>query len=575
MASRSALRSLPHGFRSTYLNYEALTAQLEAWAAEYPSLVRLERLGTTPEHRAQWLVVIGPEPDRVRPAVWVDGNLHASELAGSNVALALAEDMLRLHLEGNVHGLPAAVAERLREVLFYVVPRISPDGAERVITSGRFLRSVPRDERRDRGRPRWISADVDGDGLALVMRVRDAGGEFVEHPELPGVLQQRTLEDTGPFYKLYPEGFIEHYDGHTIPAPFFLDDNPIDLNRNFPFSWSPSHEQVGAGPFPASEPEARAIVEYATRHPEIFAWLNLHTYGGVLIRPLGHAPDSKMDPSDLALFRQIEEWTLEHTKYPSVSGYEEFLYEPDKPLHGDLSDWVYHHRGAIGYVIELWDIFARIGMPRPKRFVEYYDRFGHAELKKLALWDRDHNASRVFRPWRRHTHPQLGEVEVGGIDPRIGLWNPPPNELAELCQQQSRAFLRVAALAPALRLEQPEVRELGDGLYRVTLPVANHGYLPSSILSSAKKLDFNEPLYVECEAVGCELVDPAQRHIVLGHLEGWGRGLHNGQNLAAYQRSTGNGHRAHAVFLVRGSGELRLRVGSCRLGFHEETVRVA
>lgn len=574
MASRSLLRSLPNNFRTTYLNYEALTAQLETWAAEYPSLVRLERLGTTPEHRAQWLLVIGPEPDRVRPAAWIDGNMHASELAGSNVALALAEDVLRLHVEGNVHGLPPAVAERLREVLFYVVPRISPDGAERVITSGRFLRSVPRDERRDRGRPRWISADVDGDGLALVMRVRDAGGEFVECPEAPGVLQQRTIDDTGPFYKLYPEGFIEHFDGHTIPAPFFLDDNPIDLNRNFPHSWSPSHEQVGAGPFPASEPEARAIVEYASRHPEIFAWLNLHTYGGVLIRPLGHAPDSKMDPSDLALFRQIEEWTLEHTRYPSVSGYEEFLYEPDKPLHGDLSDWVFHHRGAIAYVIELWDIFARLGLPRPKRFVEYYDRFGRAELKKLAVWDREHNGGRVFRPWRRFTHPQLGEVEVGGIDPRIGVWNPPPHELAELCQQQARAFLRVASLAPALRLEQPEVLAVGGELYRVTLPVCNHGYLPSSILSSARRLDFNEPVYVDCDAVGCELVDPAQRHLVLGHLEGWGRGLHSGQNLAAYQRSSGNGHRARAVFLVRGHGELRLRVGSCRLGFREETVHV-
>jgi Zinc carboxypeptidase len=569
------LSSLSNGFRSSYLDYAALTQIVQGWAAAYPSLVRLERLGITPEQRAQWLLVIGPEPERTRPAVWVDANMHAGELAGSNVALALAEDMLRLHLEGSVHDLPGTIAERLREVLFYVLPRLSPDGAERVLTSGRFVRSVPRDERADRGRPHWVSQDVDGDGLSLVMRVRDPGGEFVECAELPGLLQQRQIDDAGPFYKLYPEGFIEHFDGHTIPAPFFLEDNPIDLNRNFPWSWTPAHEQVGAGPFPASEPEARAIVEFATRHPEIFAWLNLHTFGGVLIRPLGHAPDSKMDPSDLALFRQIEEWTLEYTKYPSVSGYEEFLYEPDKPLHGDLSEYAYHQRGAIGYVIELWDLFARLGMPRPKRFVEYYDRFGRADLLRLAHWDREHNASRVFRPWRRWQHPQVGEVEVGGIDPRIGVWNPPPNELPELCRQQAQAFLRVAALAPALRVERPEVLALADGLFRVTLQVENHGYLPSSILASAKKLDFNEPVYVACETVGgCELLDPAQRHVVVGHLEGWGRGLHNGQNLASYQRSSGNGHRAQVVYLVRGAGELRLRVGSCRVGFRQETVHV-
>ena len=153
MSPAPPLASAPE-FRSKYLDYAALTAQLHAWANAYPSLVRLERLSITPEERAQWLLVIGPEPERIRPAVWVDANMHASELAGSNVALALAEDMLRLHLEGTVHDLPQSIADRLREVLFYVVPRISPDGAERVIHSGRYVRSVPRDERTDRGRPR-------------------------------------------------------------------------------------------------------------------------------------------------------------------------------------------------------------------------------------------------------------------------------------------------------------------------------------------------------------------------------------------------------------------------------------
>jgi hypothetical protein len=573
-SSPPALSGLNKGFRSQYLDYAALSAQLEAWAAAYPALVKLDRLGTTPEGRAQWLLVIGPEPERIRPAVWVDANMHASELAGSNVALALAEDMLRLHLEGNTQELPELVAARLREVLFYIVPRVSPDGAEDVLSSGRFLRSVPRDERSDRGRPHWVSGDVDGDGLSLVMRVRDVGGEFVESTEFAGLMQQRQIDDPGPYYKLYPEGFIEHFDGHTVPGPFWLDDNPIDLNRNFPWSWTPSHEQKGAGPFPASEPEARAIVEFASQHPEIFAWLNLHTYGGVLIRPLGHAPDTKMAPEDLALFRQIEAWTLQYTRYPSVSGYKEFLYEPDKPLHGSLSEYAYHQRGAIGYVIELWDLFARLGVPRPKRFVEYYDRFNQEDLLRLARWDQAHNASRIFRPWRSCVHSQLGPVEVGGIDPRIGLWNPPPEELAALCQEQARAFLRVASLAPALSVEFAELMPLAGGVQRVTLFVENQGYLPSSILASARQLDFNEPVYIECEAVGCELLDPAQRHIVLGHLEGWGRGLYSGQNTAHYQRSSGNGHRARVTYLVRGSGSLRLRAGSCRLGFRHAHVQL-
>jgi hypothetical protein len=87
-----------------------------------------------------------------------------------------------VHVEASTLDVPPPVLERLRDVLFYIVPRISPDGAECVLRSGRSLRSVPRDERVDRGKPRWIPGDADGDGRAFSMRVVDPGGELVEAP---------------------------------------------------------------------------------------------------------------------------------------------------------------------------------------------------------------------------------------------------------------------------------------------------------------------------------------------------------------------------------------------------------
>ncbi len=563
------------GFRNAYLDHERLTAQLHGWAAAFPELVQLRSLGATPEGRQLWMATIGPEPERVRPAAWVGGNLHAIELAGSSVALAIAEDMLRLHLEGGLAGVAAPVIERLRDVLFYVVPRLSPDGAEQILTSGRFARSVPRDERVDRGTPRWRLGDMDGDGQVRCMRVADPGGELVESPTVPGLLVERTVDDAGPFYKLYPEGEIEHFDGKNVPSPFFLSDNPIDLNRNFPWSWAPGHEQIGAGDYATSEPEARAVVEFASAHPEIISWIDLHTFGGVLIRPLGHAPDAKMDQEDLAIFRQVEGWMTEHTGYPTVSGYEEFLYAPDAPLHGDLSDFAYHQRGAIAYVVELWDLFTRLGMPRPPKFVQLYDRLTRADLEKLARWDQDENGGRCFGPWRPLSHPQLGDVEVGGVDPRIGIWNPPPAELGPMCQSQSQAYLRVAALAPALRTGAVTQQALGGGLTRIDVRVENHGYLGSYGLPSARKLEFNERVYARARGEGCELVDAGQAHQVLGHLDGWGRGLHSGQNLPSYPQTRGTTHAAHASYLVRGGGVLHVRAGSARMGFVEVAIEVA
>jgi hypothetical protein len=569
-----SLAALAQGFRSAYLDHAAIVRQLEAWHAAYPEFTRLTSIGKTPEGRDLWVLTVGADPDRARPTAWVDGNMHASELAGSSVALAIAEDFLAAHVEPERLGLPAPVLERLRATRLFVLPRMSPDGAEAVLTTSRYVRSVPRDDRGPLGKSVWRSHDLDGDGRALVMRVEDPTGDYVANPDHPDLMSARQLDDAGPYYRVYPEGTIENWDGFTIPAPEFNGDNPVDLNRNFPWSWAPVHEQIGAGRFPLSEPESRAVVEFTSAHPEIVSWLNLHCYGGVFIRPLGHQPDAKMAPDDLAVFRQLEVWAKALTGYPVVSGYEEFLYAPDKPLHGDLTDYAYNQRGAFAYVVELWDLFKRLEMPAPKKFVDYYGQFDRAAAGKLAAWDRAHNHGRVVQPWKRFTHPQLGEVELGGIDARVGVWNPPPELLGEMCAQQAACFLRVAALAPEVVVRSATATRLGDDLARIDLVVDNRGYLPTYGVAAARPLEWNEPLHADLAADGCALVEPHRARAPLGHLAGWGRGVGLGADELAYLRSNGNGASARASWLVRGTGRVTLRVGAPRVGWQDVTIDV-
>jgi len=563
-------------FRERYLDYEELTAQVRTWAEAHPEFVRLESIGKTGAGRELWLLTIGREPDDFRPAVWVDGNMHASELCGSSVALAIVEDVIGLHAgrAENLHGLPAHVTERLRDVLFYVLPRMSPDGAEAVLKTGRYVRSVPRDERPNRNHARWLSQDVDGDGLALLMRKQDPGGEFVESSEVPGLMVERSLEDPGPYYKIYPEGAIGNFDGVTIPSPKFLSDNQPDLNRNFPYQWHPEHEQIGAGAFPTSEPESRAVVEFTARRPHLFAWLNLHTFGGVFIRPLGDKPDEKMEREDLALFRQIAAWCESCTGYPTVSGYEEFTYEPDKPIRGDLTEYAYHQRGCIAYAVELWDLFEKLGFEKKKRFVERYTHFERADMVKLARWDEAHNAGRALRPWIRFDHPQLGEVEVGGLDPRVGLWNPPYEGIDDVCRGQSAAFLRVAALAPKVVVAETTLTAAGGDLVRLDVRIENRGYLPTYVLASAQKLDWNEPLVAELDTEGCALANPREARQPVGHLDGWGRGKYEGSGALYYMRSRGNTGARTLSWTLRGRGHATVRIGSCRTGWVRARIRI-
>jgi hypothetical protein len=193
---------------------------------------------------------------------------------------------------------------------------------------------------------------------------------------------------------------------------------------------------------------------------------------------------------------------------------------------------------------------------------------------RYAAWDKAENGGRTFPPWRPFDHPQLGRVEIGGIDPRVGMWNPPLHELAAVCQAQSHVFLLVAAMAPRLRIATVERARVAAGVTRVDVRVENDGYLGSYGVASAKGLDFNEPVYATCRVERCSLVDAGRAHQVLGHLDGWGRGLHTGANLPAYPGTRGTTNAAWASYVVAGSGAIEVRAGSCRAGFVGTRVEV-
>jgi hypothetical protein len=568
------LDSLSLGFRSRFLNHDELTQQLRQWAEAYPEFVSLSSIGVSEEGRDLWLLTIGRDPSRVRPAAWIDGNIHAGELCGSSVCLAIAEDLIRAFAGGAWVDLPTSVTDWVRaDVLFYVLPRMCPDGAERVLTKRHFVRSNPRDHRLGNQGPIWRHEDVDGDGRSLLMRVADPTGDFVASKEFDNLMLPRRVEDEGPFFRLYPEGFIDRWDGFSIPRPHYLSDTETDMNRNFPTDWRAEPDQIGGGPFPMSEPESRAVVEFAARHPNIFVWLCMHTFGGVYIRPLNDKPDAKMDPHDAAVFRQIERWALDLTGYPTVSGFSEFTYEPEKPLHGDLANFAYQDRGALGFVCELWDFFQQVGFPIKRPFIKNYEEHtSRADILRMAEWDREHNGGRIVGSWRAHLHPQLGPVEIGGYDPLVGIWNPPFERLPELCTAQSRFFARLAALAPRLTIAEVHVTPLGAGKSQVVVVVDNRGYLPTYFLGSARSRPFSDPVRVRIgcgEGLSCELVD---RERVVGHLAGWGG--NDRSTTPSLARSTSEATRARVTFLVDGSGELEVIASNARVGEVRRTVSV-
>jgi hypothetical protein len=225
-------------------------------------------------------------------------------------------------------------------------------------------------------------------------------------------------------------------------------------------------------------------------------------------------------------------------------------------------------------VVELWDLFKQLGIERKKPFIDHYTQMERKDLLALAKMDRELNQGRIFKSWRKARHPQIGEVELGGFDPRVGIWNPPYEKLAQTCCQQSAAFLRVAALLPQVAVEVVKKEKVGVDQTRVELRVANRGYLGTYGLSSARKLPHAEPLRVALACHGVDLLAPAEAIVDIGQLDGWGQGLHGGPSIFM-PWTRGNAHERIVTLVTRGRGKLVLTVGSCRVGQQTIEVEVA
>ncbi len=85
----------------TYYRYGDLVRFLTGWAETHPELVRLEPIGKSYEGREIYVVRVtnyktGPDTDK--PALWVDGNIHATEVAGSMACLHLLHRVMSASL---------------------------------------------------------------------------------------------------------------------------------------------------------------------------------------------------------------------------------------------------------------------------------------------------------------------------------------------------------------------------------------------------------------------------------------------------------------------------------------------
>lgn len=544
-----------------YFLFSEMESHLKRLAATYPNLCSLESIGRSPEGRDIWAVTI---TDRStgnpleKSAFYIDGNHHAGEVTGSMICMYIIKYLLENY------GKDERVTRLLKRYTVYAIPRVSPDGAEVYLTTPESLRSVPRpypypdSDERDGLQP----ADIDGDGQILLMRVKHKAGEWKVSPKDPRAMVRREPdEEDGTFYKIYTEGYIKNYDGGPIkPAPPRWG---LDLNRNYPYAWAPDTRQPGAGEFPLSEPETRAVAEFVVKHPNICLAFTYHTTGGVILRVPGTHPQTKSPQKDIQALIEIGEMGTQETGYPCIACYEDFSGGGDNYSTGAFDDWLYEHRGILSYTVETWNMAQRAGVSlwprRPKSQKEQEE-----ELLKLLAWNDRELGGQGFERWHPFNHPQLGPVEIGGWRTKFVVQNAPPLFLEGECHKNAMFAIRAALALPRLELDKVTAEKISEGVYRVSAVVVNAGYLPTSGSYQAQNLNKAEPLYARIDGEGIEVVGKNRQSI--GHLEG--RSASTGGFWSGYFRGNLAQQEARVSWVVKANPGHRciISVGGARAG---------
>ncbi len=450
----------------SYPLYQDMTRMLQSFRDSYPQLCELHSLGQSPEGREMWIMQI-TAPSWVRPeskpGFYIDGNHHAGEVTGSVACLYTIHRLL------NDSEDDPRTAKLLRDTTFYIRPRVSPDGAEKYLTTPHHLRSVPRPYPRSDRQPGIHPEDIDGDGHIALMRIESPAGEWKASQQDPRIMLPRQDDETGgTYYHVVPEGRV-----YGSPDSLQVADHRwgLDLNRNYPANWQPEHIQSGSGPYPLSEPETRATADFLLDHPNIGMIISYHTSGHFLFRPPSTRPADSFSSFDIDMvYGVLGDRYSSYTGGPVRQSYDE---ESQKARPGSLMDWAFQHLGLVAWVPELW------------KWGHDYDDDGQISEADLMRWNDEELDGEGFINWREFDHPQLGAVEIGGWKTKFTRQNPPGRFLLDEIRPHYHWSLYLAESLPRLSIEDVQVQKWPNGSFGVAAVVGNPSLLPTNLTNQA------------------------------------------------------------------------------------------
>ncbi|WP_080054223.1 M14 family metallopeptidase [Spirosoma aerolatum] len=455
-----------------YMDFAGYTKLAQELAKKHPDLVRVESMGKSSMGRDMWVITVSDfktgKPEQ-KPAFWIDGNIHANELQGTQFSMYtvwyLAENFGKVDF----------ITQLLKDKTFYISPSLNPDAHENFMhkantTSSSRSGMIPLDDDGDGTADEDDVDDLDGDGNIVQMRRKSPTGRWKVDPSNPVRMIQAAPDEPGEYELLGNEGIDNDGDGRVN------EDTPgsYDPNRDWGWNWQPDYVQNGAFYFPGTLAETQNVKKFFYSHPNIAGAQSYHNFGGMFLRPPGAEEDQMYVPqADIAVYDLIGK-----TGEKMIPGYKYYVLWKDLyTVYGGEIDFIGLNRGIFMFSNEINNSYRLFNKNSTA------DRFSNTEFeefdKLLLLGD-------AYVKWKPIKHPQYGDIEIGGVK-RNYVRNTPGFMLEEEGHRNMAFTLLHTFHTPKLEIMDIKSRELPGGYSEVTATVMNHRAIPTH---SAQDLRF-------------------------------------------------------------------------------------
>ena len=451
--------------QNNYSNYNQQSSRIAAIAKNHPQWVKTKSITKTAGGKDIWQITIGSANAGQHPAIVILGGVEGNHVLGTELAIGFAENLLQGINSDSIKAL-------LNKTTFYIFPNLSPDAMEQYFASLQYERrgnATVTDDDRDGKQNEDGYDDLDGDGKITWMRIESPIGEYKEHPDDARILIKADASkgEKGK-YLLISEGRDNDKDGQ------FNEDGEggVWFDKNLTYK-HPSFS-AGAGEFPVSENENRALLDNLFEQFNVYAVISFGTNNN-LSTPVTYTAASAnqrivagWQEADVTVNKMVSEL------YNKTTGLKDA--PKSNATGGDTWSWAYYHYGRYSFSTPGWWV------PKTKPDSTKKEKAFSVEdpAANYLRWSSQQSITDNFTAWKTVQHPDFPnqKVEVGGVHP-FALTTPPFKLVPDLVKKHTEFLIKLAAYQPELDVVNIKTEKVSAGVSRITIDVINKGGIAS------------------------------------------------------------------------------------------------